>query len=73
MKSKKYDRRIQIDLFLTANYHIVTNTKTIPSVSLVSDHRLVVMNTKYKYTAIRPGEKKKSVRVQEHRNSKENR
>ena len=31
------------------------------------------MNTKYKYTAIRPAEKKKRVRVQELNNSKENR
>ena len=35
--------------------------------------RLVVINTKYKYTAIRLAEKKNSVRVQELRNSKENR
>ena len=61
---QKYDRQTQIDLFLTTNHRFVTNTKAIPSVSLDSYHRLVVMNTKYKYTAIRPAEKKKRVRVQ---------
>ena len=62
----------QIDLFLTTNHRFVTNTKSMPSVSLDSDHRLVVMNTKYKYRAIRQAEKKKRVRVQELNNAKEN-
>ena len=72
-EKQKYDRHYQIDLFLTTNHRFVSNTKTIPSVSLDSDHRLVVINTKYKYTAIRSAEKKKRVRVQELRNSKEKR
>ena len=72
-EKQKYDRQTQIDLFLTTNHRFVTNTKAIPSVSLDSDHRLVVMNTKYKYTAIRPAEKKKRVRIRELNNSKENR
>ena len=63
-EKQKYDRQTQIDLCLTTNHRFVTNTKAIPSVSLDYDHRLVVMNTKYKYTAIRPAEKKKRVRVQ---------
>ena len=70
-EKQKYDRQTQNDLFLTTNHRFVTNTKAIPSVSLDSDHRLVVMNTKYKYTVIRPAEKKKRVRVKELRNSKE--
>ena len=58
-EKQKYDRQTQIDLFLTTNHRFVTNSKARMSVSLDSDHSLVVMNTKYKYTAIRPAEKKR--------------
>ena len=58
-EKQKYDGQTQIYLCLTTNHRFVTNTKAIPSVSLDSDHRLVVMNKKYKYTAVRPAEKKR--------------
>ena len=63
-ENKKYDRQTQIDICLTTNHRIVTNVMAIHSVSLDSDHTLVVTNTNYKYTPIRPTEKKKRVRAQ---------
>ena len=72
-EKQTYDRQTQIGIFWTTDHRFVTNNKTIPSVPLDSDHRFVIMNTKYKFTAIRLAEKKKRVRVQELRNSKEKR
>ena len=45
---RKYDKQSQIDLFLSSNKNRIRNVKAIPSVSLDSDHRLVLMTTKYR-------------------------
>jgi calcineurin-like phosphoesterase family protein len=58
---QEYDKMTQIDLFLTTDYRSVTNVKAIPSVSLDSDHRLVVMKTIYRSQKNRPAEKRRRV------------
>ena len=47
-----YDNQSQIDLFLSSNINRIRNVKAIPSVSLDSDHRLVLMTTKYRVQKI---------------------
>ena len=42
-----YDKQSQIDLFLSSNKNRIRNVKAIPSVSLDSDRRRVLMTTKY--------------------------
>ena len=52
-----------IDLFLVTNNCSVCNVKAISSVSLHSDHRLIVMQTRYTIKNIKPAEKKKRVNL----------
>ena len=59
----KYDRQTHIDLFLVTNHCKVCSVKAIPSVSLDSDHRLVVMQTRHTITKLKPTEKKKRVNL----------
>ena len=60
---QQYDRQTQIDLFLVTNHCNVCNVKAIPSVSLDSDHRLVVMQTSHTIKKLKPAEKKKRVNL----------
>ena len=60
---QQYDRQTQIDLFLVTNHCNVCNVKAIPSVSLDSDHRLVVMQTRHTIKKLKPAEKKKRVNL----------
>ena len=60
---QQYDRQTQIDLFLVANHCSVCNVKAIPSVSLDSDHRLVVRQTRYTIKKLKLAEKKKIVNL----------
>ena len=55
------DQQSQIDMFLSSNNNSIRNVKAIPSVSLDSDHRLVLMTTKYRVQKCRPSVKQKRV------------
>ena len=59
-----YDKQSQIDLFLSSNKNRTRNVKAIPSVSLDSDHRLVLMTTKYRVQKCRTSVKQKRVDLQ---------
>ena len=59
-----YDKHSQIDLFLSSNKNRIRNVKAIPSVSLDSDRRLVLMTTKYRVHKCRPSVKQKRVDFQ---------
>ena len=60
---QQYDRQTQIDLFLVTKHCIVCNVKAIPSVSLYSEHRLVVMQTRHTISKLIPPEKNKRVNL----------
>ena len=59
-----FDKQSQIDLFLSSTKSRIRNVKAIPSVSLDSDHRLVLMTTKYRVQKSRPSVKQKRVDLQ---------
>ena len=59
-----YDQQSQIDLFLSSNKTRIRNVKAIPSVSLDSDHRLVLTTTRYRVQKCRPSLKQKRVDLQ---------
>ena len=56
-----YDKQSQIDLFQSSNKSRIRNVIAIPSVSLDSDHRLVLMTTKYRVHKCRTSVKQKRV------------
>ena len=51
-------------MFLSSNKNGIRNVKAIPSVSLDSDHRLVLTTTKYRVQKCRPSVKQKRVDLQ---------
>ena len=63
---QQYDRQTQFDLFLVTNHCNVCNLKAIPSVSLDSYHRLVVVHTRHTIIKLKPAEKEKKRRVNLH-------
>ena len=60
---QQYDRQTQIYLFFVTNHCRICNVKAIPSVSLDSDHRLVVMQTRHTINKLKQAEKKKRVNL----------
>ena len=61
---QQYDRQTQIDLCFLLQIIAVSglcNDKAIPSVSLDSGHRLVVMQTRYTIKKLKPAEKRKAL------------
>ena len=56
---QQYDRQTQIGLFLVTTHCSVCTVKAIPSVSLDSDYRLVVMQTRHTIKRLKPAETKR--------------
>ena len=66
-----FDKQSQIDMFLSSNKSRIRNVKAIPSVSLDSDYRLVLMTTKYRVQKSRPSVKQKRVDLQKFKDCSE--